>query len=72
MVGGEEGGGVAGEGEENFVEHVGGGLRGLSNSFKNGARSSYGLARSLGLSLSTMSWVNSRKAPSNSKRHIDS
>jgi hypothetical protein len=31
VVGGEEGGGVAREGEENFVEHDGGGLIALSD-----------------------------------------
>lgn len=35
MVGGEEWGGVTGEGEENFVEHCGPGLRSVNTQFKN-------------------------------------
>ena len=35
MVGGEEWGGVTGEGEENFVEHCGSGLHSVNTQFKN-------------------------------------
>lgn len=35
MVGGEEWGGVTGEGEENFVEHCGPGLCSVNTQFKN-------------------------------------